>query len=128
MTRRHDEPCFVYYVASHDDRYVKIGSAKDPIERFTYIQSSNAYRVRFVHIEPGNFDVEYARHEQFRHLRHHGEWFEVRDELEVFLRDQGADLDGLLDFEHWRSLIGNTMRMEDQIPALVEQLFRPPGA
>lgn len=36
--------------------------------------------------EPGSYDVEAVRHEQFRHLRTHNEWFKLEEPLVMHIR------------------------------------------
>jgi hypothetical protein len=68
-------PWVVYYMRMAN--LVKIGITSGIRRRFNGLHPEEILAV-----EPGADAVESARHEQFKHLRSHGEWFRLEPELE----------------------------------------------
>jgi hypothetical protein len=64
----------VYYIRRGE--LIKIGTTTDPVTRFATLLPDEVLAA-----EPGGQPEEYLRHRQFRHLRRHGEYFEMADEL-----------------------------------------------
>jgi len=80
----------VYYMRRGE--LVKIGTTTNIGSRFTSVSPDG-----IMAIEPGSYDVEAARHLQFRPLWRRGEWYELKPELAehvVQVREDFAQLVG----------------------------------
>lgn len=81
---------FLYAVASGGR--VKIGFSRNPWGRFSKISSDAPAECSFLGCWPGSLDDESAAHGRFSHLRAHGEWFEVADDLIDFIKSRAIAL------------------------------------
>lgn len=77
---------FVYFVRAGTVGLIKIGHAKDVGARVVGLQTGSQDVLRLVAVVPGGRREERSLHRRFIGLRHHGEWFEPREELLVFIR------------------------------------------
>lgn len=59
---------------------IKIGCSSRPAIRLRAL-APELSRPTLLATEPGGFAVEWERHQQFAHLRQHGEWFRAGDDL-----------------------------------------------
>lgn len=78
-------PHVVYYAGNPETQAVKIGTSHDFRKRYVHLRGRYSH-LKLLAVEPGHFDLESARHRQFRHLRvgPHGaqrEWFRKADDL-----------------------------------------------
>ncbi len=73
----------VYFIATHDRRYVKIGTTRRLVSRLGQIQSSHPEPIHLLGIAVGSYDVERRWHEQWKHLRARGEWFTLTPGLQA---------------------------------------------
>jgi hypothetical protein len=72
------------YVIGHGD-VVKIGRSGDPQRRFGQIQQTCPVPLTIYAIVPEFHTAEEAAHEQWSHLRAHGEWFRRTPELDEWI-------------------------------------------
>jgi len=77
----------VYFIATHDDRYVKIGTTTRIVSRLSQIQTSHPEDVRLLGITQGSRNREKVWHDRWSHLHTRGEWYRLTPEL----RDAIAD-------------------------------------
>lgn len=63
-------PDVVYYIRNGD--LIKIGTSTSVLRRMQTLSVNG-----LVVVEPGDSRVEHGRHQQFAHLRSHGEWFQL---------------------------------------------------
>jgi len=78
---------WVYYISS--GRFVKIGSALNPLTRIRILQNGSALPLSLLLIEPDfkGRTQERVRHRQFRPFRKHGEWFGYEGRLQTFIEE-----------------------------------------
>lgn len=77
----------VYYIGVTGEDFVKIGTTKNLQARLRSLSTARADGDRLVILatEPGSYDVEQRRHEQFAEARGHGEWFKVTPDLQAHI-------------------------------------------
>ena len=82
----------VYFIRC--ERYVKIGYAIHPHRRLKQLQATDGTKypagmkcstAALIQTEPGGFNRERHLHQQFKHLRHTGEWFTEAPELTEYI-------------------------------------------
>ena len=61
--------CVYYITWRRDDRFVKIGTTKTASQRFKQLNGPTGDRIRLLVAEPGSYEQEALRHEQFANLR-----------------------------------------------------------
>jgi hypothetical protein len=88
LTRDHG---WVYFFACGD--LIKIGRSKRPLRRLSVIRSSSAHDVVALGVVVGGEIIEAAIHDEFAHLRDHGEWFRRGPEIDRFLADFSDDIE-----------------------------------
>lgn len=66
---------FVYFVQSGDDGPVKIGIAKNPLDRLGALQTGNHQDLHIRHVVPGDRALETSLHHRFKDALIRGEWF-----------------------------------------------------
>lgn len=71
----------VYFIRGGDR--VKIGSAADPYVRRDSMQIGSPVKLILLGYYVESYRHEFALHEQFDHLRLHGEWFRLTDDPEL---------------------------------------------
>jgi hypothetical protein len=64
--------CVYYITWRRDDRFVKIGTTLTASRRFKELNGPTGDRVRLLVAEPGSYEQESVRHEQFADLRKPG--------------------------------------------------------
>ena len=64
---------YIYFIEAGD--MVKIGYSTHPNKRFKDLQIASPVPLTINYLIPGDPDLERRLHEQFAHLRSHGEWF-----------------------------------------------------
>lgn len=74
---------FVYFVQQGDRGPVKIGVAKDPLDRMAALQTGNPTELHLRQVVPGQRDLESKLHYRFREARIRGEWFGDDPELDL---------------------------------------------
>jgi hypothetical protein len=77
---REARPHVVYYMRIGNR--VKIGTTSDIKRRLSTINPEELLAT-----EPGGYDLEKERHQQFEHLRSHGEWFAYEGALEAHVQE-----------------------------------------
>lgn len=82
---RRERPYVVYYMRIGNR--VKIGTTSDIKRRLATINPEELLAT-----EPGGYDLEKQRHQQFNHLRSHGEWFAYEDALKDHVQELKAEL------------------------------------
>lgn len=75
----------VYYIGARDVGRVKIGRTQNLRARLNTLSAQSIDRLTVLATEPGGSREERARHELFKHLRRHGEWFEWTQDIEDWL-------------------------------------------
>lgn len=71
----------IYFIQTSDNRYIKIGTAEDPIKRLAGIQTSMPYKIRLIGVMLGDYALERVLHDKFRNTRVRGEWFQTTRQL-----------------------------------------------
>lgn len=91
MSRNRIEPEFryVYFIEAEGLDLVKIGLADDPRKRLAMLQVGSPVRLilRGVQCVDDAAGWEAEKHKRYRHLRTHGEWFSIDDELRREMED-----------------------------------------
>jgi len=75
----------VYFIACDDLGLVKIGRARDVVERFSHIARGFPYPLRLAYVREGGRDLEREIHLRLADQRVRGEWFRLEGELAEFL-------------------------------------------
>lgn len=65
--------------------YIKIGTAKDPNDRLTALQTAHAEPLKLLAVLPGGLRFEHELHERFADVRVGGEWFADAPRLVGFI-------------------------------------------
>jgi hypothetical protein len=65
-----------------DGEFVKIGIATDPAQRLTALQTGNPRPLKLLAQFIGDREFEAKLHRDYAHLRVHGEWFRVEDQIQ----------------------------------------------
>lgn len=75
----------VYFLHAPDCGLVKIGYSFELWRRVAEIQLLSPARLEILGAMPGGLRKESELHRRFAHLRSHGEWFHLDDELDRFI-------------------------------------------
>lgn len=75
----------VYFVEAKSVNLIKIGSSLDPDRRFAELQLLSPVPLEIICCTDGGSKREAELHEQFSHLRSHGEWFHATGDLLRFI-------------------------------------------
>ena len=73
----------VYFLRAHDK--LKIGRAVNVASRVAALQRMSPIKLRLLWAQPGGSAAEATFHRRFQEYRVHGEWFEIKGELENYL-------------------------------------------
>ena len=86
------------YFITHDDKYVKIGVAKNPSARIKELQTGNPVRLKLWLAFPGGLDEERLLHWWMYGQRVNGEWFELSEEFKCFIGEwaKRGDFGGMI--------------------------------
>ena len=79
---------YVYFIATDDGRFVKIGTTKGPPEwRMRSIQTGCPSKLRLLHfvLSDRAYDLEVELHAKFVHQHIHGEWFLLNEQIQQFI-------------------------------------------
>lgn len=79
------EDGFIYFVQRLTGGPIKIGFAVEPERRVKALATGSSEPLVFLGQLPGNRATERKIHEQFAHLREHGEWFRPGPDLTTFV-------------------------------------------
>jgi len=72
----------IYFIGSTELGAVKIGRADDPYKRLIELQTGNPHRLTLFNVvKDVSPHSEQICHNKMDHLRLHGEWFKLTDEL-----------------------------------------------
>jgi hypothetical protein len=74
----------VYFIQAAESRYIKIGSARNPIKRLAALQTANWEELQLIGIDPAGSERQY--HKRFARLRFKGEWFFPRRQLLALIK------------------------------------------
>ena len=74
-----------YFLLCPSEGLVKIGQSISPMRRLTQLRLMNAAPVEALTI---TLTPEQELHSRFAHLRHHGEWFSIAEEMVTYLYDR----------------------------------------
>lgn len=85
MTKCADDVGFVYFIQEPGTGAIKIGKAKDAVDRLKSLQTGSSRPLQLLAVVPGYTQRERELHERFAKLRMSGEWFESGAELLVFI-------------------------------------------
>lgn len=91
----------VYFIGC-DNRFVKIGFARNVAERLADLQTGCPFELRIIGELPGAAaSMELVFHEVLSRLRFRGEWFELTDRLRLMIHEinSGARPDAILAVE-----------------------------
>ena len=83
----------VYFISGPAGSKIKIGWAYSPEKRLRTIQNMSPFPLRILGTIPGGQTKEAELHQQFRHLRSYGEWFEPDQELLDFIAKEAKPHD-----------------------------------
>jgi hypothetical protein len=75
---------YVYFIQSVIGGPIKIGYAKNPLEKMNQFNLASPFRLRFLAVIDGTMDSERDLHENFKQLR--SEWFEADSHLLFFIK------------------------------------------
>lgn len=79
----------VYFIGAASTNLVKIGTTNGNAEgRLRQIKTMSPIPLHVIGSIPGDRKVEKELHERFSKYRHHGEWFVVDGELQVYIFEQ----------------------------------------
>lgn len=73
----------IYFLKANDR--VKIGYSHDPVSRIASLQTSSPYDLETLLLIDGTLDEEKELHTKFSMKRRSGEWFELDEELQLFI-------------------------------------------
>jgi len=73
----------IYFLKANDR--VKIGYSHDPVSRIASLQTSSSYDLETLLLIDGTLDEEKELHTKFSMKRRSGEWFELDEELQLFI-------------------------------------------
>lgn len=76
---------FVYFIFDEEKNKVKIGKSQTPDARLGDLQRGSTSILRLLGYIPGGHSKESELHKQFDHLRAHGEWFNMGDDLREYI-------------------------------------------
>src|SRR5665213_1992906 len=68
-------PQYIYFLQSMHGGPIKIGTTQSLIKRLKSISLLNPFELQLLLTMDGGYEREAQLHQQFKHLRHHGEWF-----------------------------------------------------
>jgi T5orf172 domain len=88
-SKEHDSYC--YFIGSTRMGFVKIGVSKDPMRRFSAIQTGNPFPLSILCIVPGDEYVEQKLQRAFAPLHMEGEWFRINTALRYFMLFSGDE-------------------------------------
>lgn len=87
FVRESGSPPHVYFIQSIDGGPVKIGVSRNPHCRLREIQANHPHNLQIVAMcQNGGRTLESAIHRALGDERLNGEWFEMSDELEFYLK------------------------------------------
>ena len=75
----------IYFIADEHLRLVKIGTSRKVASRFDGLRNSSAVPLRLLGVCAGGTQEESELHKRFAHVRRHGEWFELSEELAAYI-------------------------------------------
>jgi hypothetical protein len=82
----------VYFIQGSRGGLIKIGSSNDPPARLAEFQVNCPVRLRLLGvIWGGGIFREHYLHDEFKHLRQHGEWFRPTPELLAYIAASATD-------------------------------------
>jgi len=84
----------VYLIRGNDGKY-KIGIAKNPSQRIKQLQTGNSDELQLIesYQTENAYRVETTLHNQYSHLRSHGEWFDLSISDEVNFKRKCEQID-----------------------------------
>lgn len=80
----------VYFIQESETKRIKIGKTKTPsslLERFKTFQAGNSQEIRIISLKHGFTSEEGRLHKLFKGNHYRGEWHELDEILEAFIRD-----------------------------------------
>lgn len=87
------------YIVQAENGFIKIGSASNPVYRFSALQFASPVQLRLIAILPGSYKEERALHVRFEKSRRHNEWFAPDGPVVQFLAEVwGHGLDAVQDW------------------------------
>jgi hypothetical protein len=94
QSQERKDSALVYFISA--GRRIKIGQSLNPARRLASIRGGysvqvpkglNTANAKLLATEPGGRGREYELHQQFAHLRVHGEWFDNAVELKDYISE-----------------------------------------
>ena len=85
---------YVYLIRGNDGKY-KIGIAKNPSQRIKQLQTGNSDELQLIdtYLTENAYKIESALHNQYAHVRNHGEWFDLSVSDEVSFKKKCEQID-----------------------------------
>jgi len=77
----------VYFLASNDRQFVKVGTTKRLAARLTEYQIANPLPLELLGTVPGSFTEEREWHGRLAEYKHQGEWFHLVDPVYRMVMD-----------------------------------------
>lgn len=84
----------IYFITTQDNRYVKIGTARDVQKRLASLQTGMPETLRLLAAHAGSYAAERTIHTRFTANRARGEWYHLTDEIIAFAL-AGSDLESI---------------------------------
>ena len=83
---------FVYFIETHDGKFVKIGFSTRVFSRFSELGTlrPSDYALRLIGCFPASQSTEKWLHQKFAEFRDNGEWFRSSEELRTFIATIGV--------------------------------------
>jgi hypothetical protein len=82
-----EERGMIYFALAETTQMIKIGFSRSPHRRLKIHQESSPDKLSIIGIMLGNYAAEGEIHRKFKHLRSHGEWFRVEEDLTEFIEN-----------------------------------------
>lgn len=77
----------VYFLATEDQRFVKIGTSRSHLARIKDLQRLCPLPLQLIKLLPGHVETERVYHWYFSQNRIHGEWFRANPEMLKWITD-----------------------------------------
>ena len=86
LTPKVEPVSYVYFILNPDNKTIKIGVSKDPLQRLEALQTSNGTKLLLLGYILGNYKKESELHKKFKLNRMSGEWFKATEEMKEFVK------------------------------------------
>ncbi len=117
---------WVYFVATHDGQFIKIGWATNVAKRLATLNTAQAKPLKLLAKIRTRFAEEAHLHRKFAHLNVRGEWFRAEPELLAFARSRPKT--AMVRFPTHREAIVELFRAGVLTKPMYEAALRSPAA